>query len=172
MWLCRQPPFHLPASLLLSAASEVPSADLPSEMMFEGEGTPGLARADMPSRPGDFHPEPLTEPDVSLAAYPARATPRRLPPSAETNRVHPAQAVDPYISPTWVTCSLRSTGITPFPRYYEAVRPCIGASVLSASRVRRLCLFPYHRHTGSQVPIPEPRLESRLLYTGHRMASK
>src|SRR4051812_3017570 len=28
----------------------------------------------MPSRPGDFHPEPLTEPDVSLATHPARAT--------------------------------------------------------------------------------------------------
>src|SRR6516162_6764588 len=24
---------------------------------------------------------------------------------------------------TWVTCPLRSTGITPLPRYYEAVRP-------------------------------------------------
>ena len=26
-----------------------------------------------PSRPGEFHPEPLTEPDVSLSTYPARA---------------------------------------------------------------------------------------------------
>jgi len=24
---------------------------------------------------------------------------------------------------TWVTCLLRSTGVTPLPRYYEAVRP-------------------------------------------------
>src|SRR6201987_153301 len=47
MWLCCQPPFHLPASLLLSAASEVLSAYLPSEMMFEGEGTPRLARTDV-----------------------------------------------------------------------------------------------------------------------------
>jgi hypothetical protein len=39
-----------------------------------------------PSRPGEFHPEPLTEPDVSLSTYPARATHRRLPPSAVTNR--------------------------------------------------------------------------------------
>ena len=44
-----------------------------------------------PSRPGEFHPEPLTEPDVSLSTYPARATHRRLPPSAKTNRVHPAE---------------------------------------------------------------------------------
>jgi len=27
-----------------------------------------------PSRPGEFHPEALTEPDVSLSTYPARAT--------------------------------------------------------------------------------------------------
>src|SRR5216684_7256310 len=44
-----------------------------------------------PSRPGELHPEPLTEPDVSLSTYPARATHRRLPPSAETKRVHPAK---------------------------------------------------------------------------------
>src|ERR1700731_599812 len=31
-----------------------------------------------PSRPGEFPPEPLTEPDVSLSTYPARATHRRL----------------------------------------------------------------------------------------------
>ena len=29
----------------------------------------------LPSRPGEFHPEPLTEPDLSLSTYPARATP-------------------------------------------------------------------------------------------------
>jgi hypothetical protein len=27
-----------------------------------------------PSRPGGLHPEPLTEPDLSLSTYPARAT--------------------------------------------------------------------------------------------------
>jgi hypothetical protein len=43
----------------------------------------------LPSRPGEFHPEPLTEPDVSLSTYPARAVARRLPPSIE-HRVPPA----------------------------------------------------------------------------------
>src|SRR5215831_14164244 len=47
MWLCGQPQFDLLASLLLSAAPEVLGADLPSEMVFEGEGTPGLARTDI-----------------------------------------------------------------------------------------------------------------------------
>jgi 2-dehydro-3-deoxy-L-rhamnonate dehydrogenase (NAD+) len=35
-----------------------------------------------PSRPGELHPEPLTDPDVNLSIHPARATPRegcRLP---------------------------------------------------------------------------------------------
>src|SRR5262245_5663283 len=27
----------------------------------------------MPSRPGEFHPEPLTEPDLNLSIHPARA---------------------------------------------------------------------------------------------------
>ncbi len=37
----------------------------------------------MPSRPGEFHPEPLTDPDVILSHHPAHAIARRLPPSAE-----------------------------------------------------------------------------------------
>jgi hypothetical protein len=56
--------------------------------------------------------------------------------------------------------------------HYEAVRPCVGASVLWASRLSRLCRFPSDRQPGSQVPYEKPELESRLLYTGHRMASK
>ena len=35
----------------------------------------------LPSRPGDLHPEPLTDPDLILSHHPARATLRRLPPS-------------------------------------------------------------------------------------------
>ena len=37
----------------------------------------------VPSRPGEFHPEPLTDPDVNLSIYPARVTAPRLPPSAD-----------------------------------------------------------------------------------------
>ncbi len=37
-----------------------------------------------PSRPGEFRPEPLTEPDVNLSIHPARATPERLPPCGKT----------------------------------------------------------------------------------------
>src|ERR1700724_3958169 len=45
----------------------------------------------MPSRPGEFHPEPLTEPDLILSHHTARATARRLPPSIE-HRVPPVAA--------------------------------------------------------------------------------
>ena len=47
MWLCRQTPFHLPASSLLSATSEVLGAHLPSEMVLQREGTPSSARMDV-----------------------------------------------------------------------------------------------------------------------------
>jgi hypothetical protein len=42
----------------------------------------------VPSRPGEFHPEPLTQPDLTLSRHPAHATARRLPPSIE-HRVPP-----------------------------------------------------------------------------------
>jgi len=42
----------------------------------------------LPSRPGEFHPEPLKEPDLTLSRHPARAIARRLPPSIE-HRVPP-----------------------------------------------------------------------------------
>ena len=74
-----------------------------------------------PSRPGEFHPEPLTEPDVNLSIHPARATHRRLPPSVETDGLL-RSPVGPLI-PTRVTPSLRSVGITPRHRYYGGVRP-------------------------------------------------
>src|SRR5215510_8003549 len=39
--------------------------------------------ARMPSRPREFHPEPLTDPDLNLSTHPARAIARRLPPSVD-----------------------------------------------------------------------------------------
>jgi hypothetical protein len=48
----------------------------------------------LPSRPGEFHPEPLTDPDLSLSTHPARATARRLPPSVE-RRARPGEPVGP-----------------------------------------------------------------------------
>ena len=42
--------------------------------------------------------------------------------------------------------------------------PLSGASVLSASRVHRLCFLPLHRRPGSQVPYESPN-ESHASYT-------
>jgi len=42
-----------------------------------------FSTAVLPSRPGEFHPEPLTDPDLTLSRHPARATERRLPPPVE-----------------------------------------------------------------------------------------
>ena len=38
----------------------------------------------LPSRPGEFHPEPLTDPCLTVSGHTARATRGRLAPSAET----------------------------------------------------------------------------------------
>src|ERR1017187_2053639 len=74
-----------------------------------------------PSRPGDFHPEALTDPDVNLPIHPARTTLKgcRLPPSPASSSGYPLT----HKVATRVTCPLPSTAITPFPRYYGAVRP-------------------------------------------------
>ena len=75
----------------------------------------------MPSRPGEFHPEPLTDPDVILSHHPARVIARRLPPSAEPSGSSRYDPVGP--SSTAMTHPLRSTGITPLQRYKETTAP-------------------------------------------------
>jgi hypothetical protein len=47
------------------------------------DGFTHRSTAELPSRPREFHPEPLTDPDVILSHHPAHAIARRLPPSAE-----------------------------------------------------------------------------------------
>jgi hypothetical protein len=54
-----------------------------SKKNFASIGIGGKVAPPPPSRPGEFHPEPLTEPDLNLSAYPARATHGRLPSSPD-----------------------------------------------------------------------------------------
>ena len=83
----------------------------------------------------------------------ARATQRRLAPSGETAGflrfpVDPTNTVSdppPSLHGHYPASSLLWGG----PRL-------TGPSVLSASRVNRLCLFPYHGQPGSQVPYEGP----------------
>ena len=79
-----------------------------------------IPKLPMPGRPREFHPEPPTDPDVNLSIHPARATPRK-PTGFRQDKEFIRFPVDS--NSTWVTCSLCSTGITPFHRSYEAVRP-------------------------------------------------
>src|SRR6516162_8334227 len=59
-----------PSNLILAAAAVL----APMAHVLELPST-------LPSRPGELHPEPLTDPDLILSHHPARATVRRLPPS-------------------------------------------------------------------------------------------
>src|SRR5712672_1482490 len=78
-------------------------------------------RSFLPSRPGEFHPEPLTDPYVNLSIPTALVISRRLPPSAEISGSSRFDPVGP--SSTAMTRPLCSAGITPLRRYYGAVRP-------------------------------------------------
>jgi len=115
-----------------------------------------------PSRPGEFHPEPLTEPYVNLSIHTARATHRRLPSSADTRGLL-RFPVGPPIS-TRVTRPLSSIPIAGTSSLLRSSPPLSTALVLSASRFRRLCLFPWHQRTGSQVPCIRPD-ESHASFT-------
>ena len=57
---------------------------------------------------------------MNLAIHPARATPEKAA-AFHQDKEFLRLPVDSIL--TWVTCSLCSTGITPFHRSYEAVRP-------------------------------------------------
>ena len=92
----------------------------------------------MPSRPREFHPEPLTDPYVNLSIHTARVIARRLPPSAERSGSSRFDPVGP--SSTAMTCPLCSTGITPLQRYYEAVRPSPAHRYFRPRGWSRLCL--------------------------------
>jgi hypothetical protein len=97
-----------------------------------------------PSRPGEFHPEPLTDPDLTLSRHPARATARRLPPSVENWSSSCCQLARPQRHP------FAPRALHPLRHYYRAVRPSPAHRYFRGwSRLR---LFPWHRRPGSHVP--------------------
>ena len=103
-----------------------------------GHAGGGVGSTLMPSRPGEFHPEPLTDPDLNLSIHPARVIARRLPPSAEPSGSSRFDPVGPCS--TAMTCPLCSTGITPLHHYYRAVRPSPAHRYFRPRGWRRLCL--------------------------------
>src|SRR6202023_2773095 len=123
----------------------------------------------MPSRPGEFHPESLTEPDLILSHHPARAIARRLPPSAESSG-------SSRILPSWPMLNgddppplLR--GHYPASSLLRGSPPLSGASVLSASRLEPLVLFPLASPARFSRSVPEPDWASRRLHAGCRLGS-
>src|SRR6266481_3527479 len=116
----------------------------------------------MPSRPGNFHPAPLTDPDLILSHHPARVAARRLPPSAEPAGSSRYDPVGP--SSTAMTCPLCSTGITPLHHYYRAVRPSPAHRYFRPRGWSHVHLFPWHRRSGSHVPY-KSQIELRAAYT-------
>jgi len=99
-----------------------------------------------------LHPEPLTDPDVSLSAYSARATQWRLPPSADVpgSSGCPLTRIDAGDLPPSLP------GHSPGSSLLRSSPPLAAASRLSASWVRHLGLFSSHRQRGSQVPCESP----------------
>ena len=115
---------------------------------------------ELPGRPGEFRPEPPTDPDVNLSIHPARATQRRLPPSIKTRSSSGCPLTPPDVGDLLPLLH----GHYPVSSLLRSSAPLIGASVLSASWVLHLRLFPSHHRPGSQVPYESPD-KSHASYT-------
>jgi hypothetical protein len=102
-----------------------------------------------PSRPGEFHPEPLT--DSGLDTLASSGSCHRAK-AAAFRRELELLLLPVGSLPTSVACPLRSTGTTPLQYYYGAVRPSPAHQHFRPRRWSRLCLFPWHRWPGSHVP--------------------
>jgi len=85
-------------------------------------GIGGAVAHPPPSRPGELHPGPLTEPVVSLSTYHGSCHPSKTAAFRRDQRAPPVTSW-PITIPTRVTCSLRSPAVNPVHRYYGAVRP-------------------------------------------------
>ena len=117
----------------------------------------------MPSRPGELHPEPLTEPDMNLSIHPARAIARRLPSSIDH------QALPAAGHPTAVDLINGDDPLPSLHGHYTRFVTTTKQSVPSRRIVQprgwsRLCLFPWHRRVGSHVPY-KSLVELRAAYT-------
>ncbi len=138
--------------------------DLPSKTgrVSRGRSSPMAGRAPrgrpsssarQPSRPGESHPQPLTEPGVPLSKYPARGIHAAVPGCGQTLQAPPTQGG----WPNWLSRTPRplgSTRITELPSYYEAVRPRALHSVLYLSLVHSLRISHHGRAGNPRPTIP------------------
>ena len=73
-----------------------------------------------PSRPGELHPEPLTDPDMTLSRHPARAARERLSPFIQVGGFLPLPVDPTWIGPPTPFAPALLQGLH---RYCEVVRP-------------------------------------------------
>src|ERR1022692_96657 len=79
-----------------------------------------LGRTGWPSRPGELHPEPLTDPDMTLSRHPARAARERLSPFIQVGGFLPLPVDPTWIGPPTPFAPLRLQQLR---HYCEVVRP-------------------------------------------------
>src|SRR5262252_3790819 len=105
-----------------------------------------------PSRPGEFHPEPLTDPDLNLSIHPARAIARRLPPSIDDSGSSRCRLTRPNGDdlPPWLH------GHYPASSLLQGSPPLSGASVFSVSRLAPLAPFPLASPVRFSRSVQEP----------------
>jgi hypothetical protein len=133
----------------LEEAFRGPLSRLPSRERRPGNSS----KIAMPSRPGEFRPEPLTDPDLILSHHPARAT--------ETKAAAFLRKLELILLPVG---SLPDVGDPPplLHGHYPASSllrgspPLAGASVFRPCGFDRLCLFPWFCRPSSQVPCKSP----------------
>jgi len=124
-----------------------------------------LAMRRRPVSPGEFHPEPLTDPDVRLSLHPARAAQRRLAPSGKAVGFL-RSPVDPTNAASDPPPSLDGR----YPRFITMGRSAPpDPSVFSASRVHRLSPFPlaWPRRVSSCVTKAQMRVTPPEHWTPH-----
>ena len=116
----------------------------------------------MPSGPGEFHPEPLT--DSGLDTLASSGSCHRTKAAAFRRNFGLLPGYNPVgPSSTAMTRPLRSTGITPLHHYYGAVRPSPAHRYFRPRGWSHLRLFPWHRRPGSHVPH-KSQIELRAAY--------
>jgi len=117
---------HALRVLLLSLAQVDDHQPWPLRLSQEWiSATPFNAPRHLKRRGKKRDPVEVWDSPVDFLASVLREEPARLIEAGVSLRLYQLTHPCPVDSfPTWVAHSLRSAGITPLPRYYEAVRPC------------------------------------------------
>ena len=128
---------------------------------IEREGGALLKTIALPSRPGEFHPQSLTDSGRETLASSGSCHRAK---TAAFRREKRALPVASWPAPNVGDLLPLLHGHYPASWLLRSSPPLSAASVLLASQVRCLYLFPWHRRIGSQVPYESPN-ESHASYT-------